>query len=91
MYRIGEGYDIHRVVEGRPLMLGGVKIPWNKGLLGHSDADVLLHAATDALLGAVGLGDIGLWYSDSNPQLPGWISQLFLTIATKRCKKKGGA
>ena len=61
MYRIGEGYDIHRVVEGRPLMLGGVKIPWNKGLLGHSDADVLLHAATDALLGAVGLGDSGLW------------------------------
>jgi len=89
MYRIGGGYDIHRVVEGRPLMLGGVKIPWNKGLLGHSDADVLLHAATDALLGAVGLGDIGLWYSDSNPQFAGMDSSVILYDSYQKVQEKG--
>ena len=57
--RIGHGYDVHRLTEGRKLILGGVEIPWEKGLLGHSDADVLLHAVTDALLGAAALGDIG--------------------------------
>ena len=58
--RIGQGYDVHRLVEGRPLVLGGVTVPWERGLLGHSDADVLLHAVMDALLGAAALGDLGL-------------------------------
>ena len=66
MYRIGEGYDVHKLVEGRDLILGGVKIPCEKGLLGHSDADVLLHAIMDALLGAVALGDIGKHFPDSD-------------------------
>lgn len=65
--RIGFGYDVHRLVAGRPLMLGGVKIPFEKGLQGHSDADVLLHAITDALLGAAALGDIGYHFPDTDP------------------------
>ena len=65
--RIGYGYDTHTLVEGRPLIIGGVKIPFKKGLLGHSDADVLLHAITDAILGAVALGDIGQHFPDTNP------------------------
>jgi len=65
--RIGIGYDVHRLVEGRPLIIGGVNIPHDKGLLGHSDADVLAHAVCDALLGAAGLGDIGLHFPDSDP------------------------
>ena len=65
--RIGHGYDVHRLVEGRALILGGVKIPYEKGLLGHSDADVLLHAVSDALLGAAGLGDIGRHFPDTDP------------------------
>ena len=65
--RIGHGYDVHRLVEGRALTLGGVKIPYEKGLLGHSDADVLLHAVADALLGAAGLGDIGRHFPDTDP------------------------
>jgi 2-C-methyl-D-erythritol 2,4-cyclodiphosphate synthase len=64
--RIGMGYDVHRLVPGRPLVLGGVRIPFEKGLLGHSDADVLVHAACDALLGAVGLGDIGVHFPDTD-------------------------
>ena len=64
--RIGQGYDVHRLVEGRPLVLGGVTVPFEKGLLGHSDADVLLHAVMDALLGAAALGDIGKWFPDSD-------------------------
>ena len=64
--RVGEGWDTHALVEGRPLMLGGVHIPHDKGLLGHSDADVLLHAITDALLGAAGLGDIGQHFPDTD-------------------------
>ena len=63
--RIGQGYDVHALVAGRPLILGGVHIPFEKGLLGHSDADALLHAITDALLGAAALGDIGTWYPDT--------------------------
>lgn len=63
--RIGQGYDVHQLVSGRPLLLGGVKIPFDKGLLGHSDADALLHAITDALLGAAALGDIGKLYPDT--------------------------
>ena len=65
--RIGHGYDVHRLVAGRPLILGGVEIPWEKGLLGHSDADVLTHAVMDALLGAAALGDIGALVPDSVP------------------------
>ena len=67
--RIGIGYDVHRLVEGRKLVLGGVTIPFEKGLLGHSDADVLVHAVCDALLGAAGLGDIGLHFPDTDPKL----------------------
>ena len=66
--RIGHGYDVHRLVEGRALILGGVKIPFDKGLLGHSDADVLLHAVADALLGAAGLRDIGYHFPDTDPR-----------------------
>jgi len=69
--RIGQGYDVHRLVEGRKLMLGGVDIPYEKGLLGHSDADVLLHAISDALLGAAALGDIGAHFPDSDPAYRG--------------------
>ena len=69
--RIGHGYDVHRLVEGRKLILGGVDIPYEKGLLGHSDADVLVHAVMDALLGAAGLGDIGRHFPDSDPSYAG--------------------
>lgn len=71
MMRVGMGYDVHRLVEDRDLILGGVKIPYEKGLLGHSDADVLLHAIMDALLGAAALGDIGKHFPDSDPQYKG--------------------
>ncbi len=69
--RIGHGYDVHRLVENRKLILGGVEIPFEKGLLGHSDADVLCHAISDALLGAGALGDIGLWFPDNDPAFAG--------------------
>ena len=69
--RIGHGYDVHRLTEGRRLILGGVDIPWEKGLLGHSDADVLTHAVMDALLGAAGLGDIGRHFPDNDPAYAG--------------------
>ena len=75
--RIGMGYDVHRLTEGRKLILGGVEIPWEKGLLGHSDADVLLHAVMDALLGAAALGDIGTHFPDTDPAYEG-ISSLRL-------------
>ena len=71
MYRIGEGYDVHKLIEGRDLILGGVKIPYEKGLLGHSDADVLTHAIMDALLGALALGDIGKHFPDSDDRYKG--------------------
>ena len=77
MSRVGTGYDVHRLTEGRKLILGGVEIPYEKGLLGHSDADVLLHAVMDALLGAAGMGDIGLHFPDSDPEYEG-ISSLRL-------------
>jgi 2-C-methyl-D-erythritol 2,4-cyclodiphosphate synthase len=67
MSRVGTGYDVHRLTEGRKLILGGVEIPFGKGLLGHSDADVLVHAIMDALLGAAALGDIGLHFPDNDP------------------------
>ena len=69
--RIGHGYDVHRLVEGRKLIMGGVDIPWEKGLLGHSDADVLLHAIADAILGAIGEGDIGRHFPDTDPAFKG--------------------
>ncbi len=69
--RIGQGYDVHRLVEGRDLILGGVKLPYDKGLLGHSDADVLVHAVMDALLGAAALGDIGQHFPDTDPRYEG--------------------
>jgi 2-C-methyl-D-erythritol 2,4-cyclodiphosphate synthase len=69
--RIGHGYDVHRLVEGRKLIMGGVDIPWEKGLLGHSDADVLLHAIADAILGAIGEGDIGKHFPDTDPAFKG--------------------
>jgi 2-C-methyl-D-erythritol 2,4-cyclodiphosphate synthase len=69
--RIGHGFDVHRLVTGRPLIIGGVTIPWHLGLLGHSDADVLLHAICDAILGALGLGDIGRHFPDSDPAYHG--------------------
>lgn len=71
MYRIGEGYDVHKLVEGRDLILGGVKIAYEKGLLGHSDADVLIHAIMDALLGTVALGDIGKHFPDTDERYKG--------------------
>lgn len=76
--RVGMGYDVHRLVEGRDLILGGVKIPWEKGLLGHSDADVLLHAIMDALLGAAAMGDIGRHFPDTDPAYRGISSLLLL-------------
>jgi len=69
MLRIGNGYDVHRLVEGRKLMLGGVEVPHTKGVLGHSDGDVLLHAIIDAIIGALGLGDIGLHFPDNDKNL----------------------
>lgn len=76
--RIGQGYDVHRLADGRALVLGGVTVPWEKGLLGHSDADVLLHALMDALLGAAALGDIGRWFPDTDPQYRGADSRMLL-------------
>lgn len=87
--RIGHGYDVHRLVEGRPLILGGVHIPYEKGLLGHSDADVLLHAVSDALLGAAGLGDIGKHFPDTDPQYRGADSMELLRVVVSRVKEKG--
>jgi 2-C-methyl-D-erythritol 2,4-cyclodiphosphate synthase len=86
--RIGHGFDVHRLVPGRPLVLGGVTIPWSLGLLGHSDADVLLHAICDAILGALGLGDIGKHFPDSDPVYRGIDSMRLLehvvALATAR-------
>ena len=76
--RVGMGYDVHRLVEDRPLIIGGVDIPWEKGLLGHSDADVLVHAIMDALLGAAGLGDIGTHFPDSDETYRGYSSLALL-------------
>jgi len=83
-FRIGEGWDTHALVAGRPLMLGGVHVPHDKGLLGHSDADALLHAITDALLGAAGLGDIGQHFPDTDARFKGADSVVLLTEAAAR-------
>ncbi len=87
--RIGHGYDVHRLVEGRDLILGGVKIPYSLGLLGHSDADVLLHAVSDALLGAAGLGDIGKHFPDTDPAYKGADSLKLLEIVGEKVAEKG--
>ena len=87
--RIGHGYDVHRLVEGRDLIVGGVKIPHTLGLLGHSDADVLLHAVSDALLGAAGLGDIGKHFPDTDPAYKGADSLKLLEIVAQKVAKKG--
>lgn len=87
--RIGQSQDIHKLVEGRDLIIGGVKIPYEKGLLGHSDADVLLHAIIEALIGAMGLKDIGTHFSDKDPKYKG-ISSLKLLEATKKMMDDNG-
>ena len=87
--RIGHGYDVHKLVEGRDLILGGVKIPYEKGLLGHSDADVLLHAVSDALLGAAALGEIGKHFPDTDPQYKGADSLELLRIVGEKIKEAG--
>ena len=87
--RIGEGWDVHALVEGRPLILGGIEIPYEKGLLGHSDADALLHAITDALLGAAGLGDIGTHFPDNDPAFKGADSFVLLQQAVAAVGRTG--
>ncbi len=87
--RIGHGYDVHRLVEGIPLTLGGVVIPWQKGLLGHSDADVLVHALMDALLGAAGLPDIGQLFPDRDPAYAGISSMILLSRVMERITEAG--
>lgn len=87
--RIGHGYDVHKLVEGRKLILGGVDIPWEKGLLGHSDADVLTHAIMDALLGAAALGDIGKLFPDNDPAYAGADSLVLLERVGERLIQAG--
>ena len=89
MMRVGHGYDVHRLVEGRKLILGGVEIPWEKGLLGHSDADVLVHAVMDALLGAAGLWDIGHAFPDNDPAYEGIDSMILLGRVREMLEEKG--
>ncbi|MFT3734441.1 MAG: 2-C-methyl-D-erythritol 2,4-cyclodiphosphate synthase [Rhodocyclaceae bacterium] len=88
-FRIGQGFDVHALVEGRKLILGGVEIPHSKGLLGHSDADALLHAITDAMLGAAGLGDIGRHFPDTDPSFKGADSRVLLREAHARVRAAG--
>ena len=90
-WRMGQGFDVHALVEGRPLILGGVTIPHTHGLLGHSDADALLHAITDAILGAAGLGDIGRHFPDSDPRYAGIDSRHLLRVAHQRVREAGWA
>jgi len=88
-FRVGQGFDVHALVEGRPLIIGGVTIPHSHGLLGHSDADVLLHAITDAVLGAAGLGDIGRHFPDTDAQFKGADSAVLLAEAMRRVRAQG--
>lgn len=88
-FRIGQGYDIHELVPERPLIIGGVRIPYERGLLGHSDADVLLHAVIDALLGAAALGDIGRHFPDTDPQFAGADSRTLLRETLNRVQAAG--
>ena len=87
--RVGMGYDVHKLVEGRDLILGGVKVPHTLGLLGHSDADVLLHAITDAIIGALGMGDIGHAFPDTNPETEGIASTQILADIYQKMVEKG--
>ncbi|MBF23425.1 MULTISPECIES: 2-C-methyl-D-erythritol 2,4-cyclodiphosphate synthase [Alcaligenaceae] len=87
--RVGQGFDVHAFVEGRPLILGGVTIPYEKGLQGHSDADALLHALTDALLGGAGLGDIGRHFPDTDPRFKGADSRILLRDAYQLVREAG--
>lgn len=89
MFRIGQGFDVHQLVEGRPCIIGGVEIPHEKGLLGHSDADVLLHTIADAILGAIGEGDIGKHFPDTDPAFKDADSQVLLQHVWKLVEKKG--
>jgi len=89
--RVGHGYDVHRLVEGRKLILGGVDVPYEKGLLGHSDADVLLHAVSDALLGAAGLGDIGRHFPDTDQKYKGVSSRKLLRTVSEKLREEGYA
>ncbi|MGE8207221.1 2-C-methyl-D-erythritol 2,4-cyclodiphosphate synthase [Heyndrickxia sp. NPDC080065] len=89
MFRIGQGYDVHQLIEGRPLIIGGVTIPYEKGLLGHSDADVLLHTVADACLGAIGEGDIGRHFPDTDPTFKDADSAVLLEHVWKLVKQKG--
>jgi len=89
LLRVGQGYDVHQLVTGRPLIIGGVHIPYEKGLLGHSDADVLLHAVTDACLGAVGLGDIGSYFPDNDDAYKNADSSILLKHVWEMIKGKG--
>jgi len=91
MFRTGIGFDIHRLQAGRKLVLGGVRIPFEKGLLGHSDADVLTHAICDAILGAAGLGDIGMHFPDTDPAYSGIDSMILLERTVERMKQRGYA
>jgi 2-C-methyl-D-erythritol 2,4-cyclodiphosphate synthase len=88
-FRVGQGFDVHALVEGRPLIIGGVTIPHAQGLAGHSDADVLLHAITDAVLGAAGLGDIGRHFPDTDPTYLGADSRVLLREAMRRVTEQG--
>ncbi len=87
--RVGEGWDVHALVKGRPLILGGITIPYERGLLGHSDADALLHAITDALFGAAGLGDIGHHFPDTDARFKGADSGVLLAEAAARVRAQG--
>jgi 2-C-methyl-D-erythritol 2,4-cyclodiphosphate synthase len=89
MIRVGQGFDVHQLVEGRPCIIGGVKIPYEKGLLGHSDADVLLHAITDAILGALGLGDIGKHFPDTDAAFKDADSLKLLEQVWKLVRERG--
>jgi len=89
MLRVGIGYDVHRLVEGRPLFLGGIKIPYEQGLLGHSDADVLVHAICDAILGALSLGDIGRHFPDTDPAYKGISSLILLGKVVEQMEQQG--
>lgn len=91
MIRVGQGFDVHQLVEGRPCIIGGVTIPYEKGLLGHSDADVLLHAISDAVLGALALGDIGKHFPDTDPAYEGADSLVLLRRVWALAKERGYA
>ncbi|WP_100332767.1 2-C-methyl-D-erythritol 2,4-cyclodiphosphate synthase [Bacillus xiapuensis] len=91
MFRIGQGFDVHQLAEGRPLIIGGIEIPYEKGLLGHSDADVLLHTVADACLGAIGEGDIGKHFPDTDPAFKGADSAVLLERVWQLVKDRGYA